>query len=103
MKIEIDGNNSLSIEHKEEIHIFHIVNNNNNNSYNNNNNNNNNLEKKITISTSPISYVGISRQIYGGKSQNFLKTFLGVLPLPLISFDLSRTYLISSSYHSQSG
>ena len=23
MKIEIDGNDSLSIEHKEEIHIFH--------------------------------------------------------------------------------
>ena len=44
LKVEKDGNGSLSIEHKEEIHIFHkfmdllissILNNNNNNNNNN--------------------------------------------------------------------
>ena len=56
--IEIDGNDSLSIEHKKEIHrpIFHnstdlsrILSNNNNNNNNNNSNNNNNNNNNNNI------------------------------------------------------
>ena len=59
--MEIDGNDSLSTEHKEEIHIFHdstdllissILNNDNNN---NNNNNNNKLTPWLVEPNQPNS------------------------------------------------
>ena len=68
LKIEIDGNDSLSVKHKEEMHMFHksmhlLISSILNNSNNNNNNNNNKSSFKL------VRTLSLKANIFSRKSR----------------------------------